>query len=87
MIELQYALIPDAVQALTVFLGEPFTVQNGRNIGLGAVSKAKWMGPGWIVWTDHFRTADHGTTVRCFLSFEDAQNETVFRLKHNNLIK
>ena len=84
--EINYALIPDTLKVLQKDFGNLLTTQNGRNIGLGAVSKAKWMGQGWIVWTDHFRTPDHGTTVKAFLSFEDPQQETIFRLKYPHLL-
>lgn len=84
--EINYALIPDILKVLEKDVGNLLTTQNGRNIGLGAVSKAKWMGQGWIVWTDHFRTPDHGTTVKAFLSFEDPQQETIFRLKYPHLL-
>ena len=82
MIEIRYADIPDVVKHLENSFGPLLRTQNGRSIGAGAVSKAKWMGQGWIMWTDHFRTPTHGTTVKCFLSFDDAHQETVFRLKH-----
>ena len=83
MIEIRYADIPDVLQHLEAGFGKLLKHQNGRNIGHGAVSKAKWMGQGWIMWTDHFRTPSHGTTVKCFLSFENAHHETLFRLKHS----
>ena len=82
MIRLPYEQIDAAIWALTNWLGAPTTTVNGRPIGIGAMSKAKWMGPGWLIWTDHFRTGGHGTVVRAFLSFEDEQNETLWRLKH-----
>ena len=84
--EIKYALIPDVVEKLEQDVGKHLTTQNGRNIGLGAVSKAKWTGQGWIIWTDHFRTPEHGTTVKAFLSFEDSRQETIFRLKYPHLL-
>ena len=87
MIQVPYEKIEDTINALSSILGDPLSVQNGRPIGLGAVSKLKIMGPGWILWTDHFRTPSHGTTVKAFLSFADSHQETIFRLKHSDLIK
>lgn len=84
--EINYALIPDTIKVLQEDVGQLLSTQNGRSIGAGAVSKAKWMGEGWIVWTDHFRTPQHGTTVKAFLSFSDPQQETIFRLKYPHLL-
>ena len=86
MIEIRYADIPDVIKHLENSFGPLLRQQNGRSIGAGAVSKAKWMGQGWIMWTDHFRTPTHGTTVKCFLSFNDVHQETVFRLRHTKHI-
>lgn len=84
MIKLSYDQIDMAITALTNWLGEPTTKSNGRPIGvLGHMSKAKWMGPGWIIHTDHFRTGNGSQmSVRAFLSFADPKNETIWRLKH-----
>ena len=84
--EVNYALIPDILQVLQQDVGTLLHTQNGRNIGVGAVSKAKWMGQGWIMWTDHFRTPSQGTTVKAFLSFEDPRQETIFGLKYPHLL-
>jgi hypothetical protein len=86
VVEINYALIPDTIKVLDKEVGSLAHTQNGRNIGVGAVSKAKWLGTGWIMWTDHFRTPEHGTTVKAFLTFEDPRQETIFRLKHPNLL-
>ena len=85
--EVNYAHIPDILKVLQKDVGNLISIQNGRNIGVGAVSKAKWTGKGWEMWTDHFRTPSHGTTVKAFLSFADSHQETIFRLKHSDLIK
>jgi hypothetical protein len=87
VIEIRYGDIPKVVELLQHETGAVLQQQNGRPIGVGAVSKAKWFGDGWMVWTDHFRTPSHGTTVKAFLSFHDPQQETIFRLKHSHLIK
>ena len=87
MIEISYSDIPTVVNLLQHDVGAVLQEQNGRPIGVGAVSKAKWFGDGWMVWTDHFRTPSHGTTVKAFLSFADSHQETIFRLKHSDLIK
>ena len=84
--EINYAMVPDTIKVLEKEVGPLLTVQNGRPIGLGAISKATWMGKGWIIWTDHFRTPDHGTVVKAFCSFQDPRQETIFRLKHPNLL-
>lgn len=84
--EINYALIPDVLKVLQQDVGKLLNTQNGRPIGLGAVSKAKWMGDGWIVWTDHFRTAEHGTVVKAFASFSDSRQETIFRIKYPHLL-
>ena len=81
--EVNYALIPDILKVLQKDVGNLLTTQNGRNIGVGAVSKAKWMGEGWIVWTDHFRkSGSKGPIVKAFLSFNDPHQETIFRIKY-----
>jgi hypothetical protein len=87
VIQIPYEKIDDTINAISNILGDPLKVQNGRPIGIGAVSKLKIMGSGWILWTDHFRTPTHGTTVKAFLSFENHHQETLFRLKHPDLIK
>ena len=85
--EIKYALIPDVVEKLEQDVGPLLTTQNGRNIGLGAVSKAKFMGEGWIVWTDHVRPpGSAGPIVKAYLSFGNPQQETIFRLKYPHLL-
>jgi hypothetical protein len=85
VIDLGYENIDQAINILASWLGKPTAVNSGREIGAGAKTKARWTGPGWIVWTDHYRTANHGIDVKAFLSFENAHNETIFRLKHPDL--
>lgn len=84
MIKLPYDHIDLAINALTDWLGPPTTTSTGRPIGvLSQMSKAKWMGPGWIIHTDHFRTSNGSQmSVRAFLSFADSKNETIWRLKY-----
>ena len=86
MIEIGYQHINTVLEYLDQSFGEFTKQQTGRIIAHGAVSKAKWIGRGWIVWTDHFRTPDHGTVIKAYLSFSDSKNETVFRLKHPEVI-
>lgn len=87
MIELPYDHIDAAITALTTWLGSPTTTSTGRPIGeRSQMSKAKWLGPGWIIHTDHFRTGNGSQmAVRAFLSFADAKNETIWRLKHPDI--
>ena len=85
MINLDYDAIDQAIVVLSEWLGPVQTQNTGRQIGMGAVTKAKWTGPGWEIRTNHFRTPTHGTTIRAFLEFRDARNETIFRLKHPDL--
>jgi hypothetical protein len=85
MINLDYASIDRAIVILSDWLGPVETKNTGRQIGMGAISKARWTGPGWEIRTDHFRTAAHATTIRAFLEFRDPHDETIFRLKHPDL--
>lgn len=85
MIKIAYENIDLAINALTNWLGAPTTINNGRVIGLGAITKAKWTGPGWLLYTDHKRTSTHGTIVEAFLTFDNSKNETIWRLKHPEL--
>ncbi len=85
MINLDYGSIDQAITALVSWLGPVEKHNTGRQIGMGAITKARWSGAGWEIWTDHFRTSDHGTTIRAFLEFKDPHNETVFRLKYPHI--
>ena len=86
MISISVGLVQEVITALGKWLGEPTTQQNGREIGMGSPrTKMKIVGPGWMIWTDHFRDSHHRTKVRAFLQFTDPRNETIFRLKHPEL--
>lgn len=87
MIEINYGEIQDVVEILDSQYGKFLQKQSGRPIGMGAESKAKWMGEGWIVHTDHFRTQGPGNTIKAFLSFGDPRQETIFRLKYPKMVK
>lgn len=87
MIEIYYGEIQDVIEILDMEGGKFISKQSGRPIGAGAESRAKWMGEGWIVHTDHFRTSGRGVTVKAFLSFSDSRQETIFRLKHPEMVK
>ena len=87
MIEIYYGEIHDVIEILDSGYGKFLKKQEGRTIGAGAETKAKWMGEGWIVHTDHFRTGGRGMTVKAFLSLDDARVETIFRLKHPEKVK
>lgn len=85
MINLDYDSIDQAIVCLSDWLGPIETKNTGRQIGMGAITKARWTGPGWEIRTDHYRTASHGTRIRAFLEFQDIRNETIFRLKYPDL--
>jgi len=85
MIDLDYDALDETISILSEWLGPVETKNTGRLIGMGAISKARWTGPGWEIRTDHFRTASHTTRVRAFLEFRNPHDETIFRLKHPEL--
>ena len=85
MVNLDYDNLDQTISVLSVWLGPVQTKNTGRQIGMGAISKARWTGPGWEIRTDHFRTASHSTRIKAFLEFQDPHNETVFRLKYPDL--
>lgn len=85
VINLEYGEIDSAIDALTEWLGAPTTRIHGRSIGMGAESKAKWMGPGWMMWTDHYRTPPNKITVQAFLSFHNDSDELIWRLKYPSI--
>ena len=80
MIEVAPERIPEVMQRLIEWLGEPTTVINGREIN-GFKTKSKYIGPGWMIWTDHGRSANHRLVVFGRLSFTDPATETMYRLK------
>jgi hypothetical protein len=77
--------IEDIIRVLVAQYGEPTHFQNGREINMGNQTGARYTGPGWAMWTDHYRDAKHFTKVRVFLEFNDPYNETLFRLKYPDL--
>lgn len=80
MIEIAPERIPEIMQRLIDWLGEPTTVIHGRDLN-GFKTKAKYIGPGWMIWTDHGRSANHGLVVFGRVSFTDPATETMYRLK------
>ena len=80
MIEIAPEHIPEILERLINWLGEPTTVINGRDIN-GFKTKAKYIGPGWMIWTDHGRSANHRLVVFGRLSFTNPAHETMYRLK------
>lgn len=87
MIEIYYGEIQDVIEILDEQYGKFISKQHGRAIGAGAETRAKWMGEGWLVHTDHFRTVGRGLTVKAFVSFTDSRVETIFRLKYPKMVK
>ena len=77
--------IEDIIRILVAQYGEPTHVQSGREINMGNQTRARYTGPGWALWTDHYRDVHHHTKVRVFLQFSNPHNETLFRLKHPEL--
>lgn len=82
MITIKYDLADEALTALQNLFGGAVEHFNGRPIGVGAITKARWVGHGWVMWSDHFRGSDHSLHVRIMISFDEAKMETLFRLKH-----
>ena len=80
MIEFAPERVPEIMERLIKWLGEPTTIIHGRDIN-GFKSKAKYIGPGWMIWTDHARDANHGLVVFARLQFMDRATETMYRLK------
>jgi|LakMenE18May11ns_1017448.scaffolds.fasta_scaffold7231062_1 hypothetical protein len=81
-INVDYAEIDQVLTALsTLFPGE---IQSfaGRQIGLGAITKARWLGPGWTMWSDHFRGSDHSVIIKVILQFQQPSSATLFCLRY-----
>jgi hypothetical protein len=82
---IDYSEIDRVLVALQEMFPGPIETFSGRPIGLGAITKAKWNGPGWSMWSDHHRTSNHSLKVTVTLQFQQPKMATLFCLRYPEL--
>lgn len=85
MIHIPLEYIPQYLDCLCEWLGEPSIVNHGRDLN-GYKTKANYQGPGWRIWSNHQRVNNH-QIIFSYLEFSDPKLETFWCLVNPDPLK